>query len=483
MEGKIIKNIITAIGNPILNNELNKIEKIKIINNDILYQDGILEILDSEKEIDFLILSQLLQGNYILEELIEKIKEKNKKIKIIIILENIDDELENILNKKGVYRIIYNNNVEINDIIKIINEDEKMEKYNEEIRKEIEELKEYIINNKKYKKNTKKIIFGKINNNKLNINNKSKNNIENKIIKNNNKINIKNKYIKILKNKILDNIFNKLNKNNLIHKIIKNNSNKLNQNKIISILGNSGSGKSVFSILLANYLKKDFNKILIIDFDVLNNSLHTILGVNKYSEKIKKIIKENNYEINNNKNNQKIINEKDEKINIENLIIKINKKIDLISGINLLFNKNIKNNIEKLNEVLQELLNKYEKIIIDTSSECFFDYTKEIIKISDNNIFLTEANLLEISKSKRILDIYYNNWKIEKNKIKIIFNKFNNKSINLNLLKKLYNDYEILGKINTDNIYNSLINYNFKNIFIYSKKLKKLYKIGEKIKY
>ena len=85
MEGKRIKKIITAIGNPILNNELNKIENFIIINNDILYQEGIIEFLEINKQIDFLILSQLLPGNYNLEELIEKIKEKNKKIKIIII--------------------------------------------------------------------------------------------------------------------------------------------------------------------------------------------------------------------------------------------------------------------------------------------------------------------------------------------------------------------------------------------------------------
>lgn len=470
MEGKIIKNIITAIGNPILNNEFKKIENINILNNDILYQEGIFEILDSKKEINYLILSQILPGNYSLEELIEKIKEKNNKIKIIIILENINNELENILTKKGIYRILYNNYIEINDILNIINEDEKMEKYNEEIRKEIEELKEYIINNKKNNFKNNKLIKEKNNKKIININ-KNINELKiNKKIKNIEKYSFFKKIKKIiLKNKLIKKILIKINK--LIQKLIKKNSKKLNQNKIISVLGNSGAGKSVFFVILANYFKKDFNKILIIDFDILNNSLHTILGVNKYSDKIKKIIKENNNQIL--KNNENI------KINIDNLIIKINKKIDLISGINLIINKNKKNNSEIIKIILQELSKKYEKIIIDTSSECFFDYTKEIIKISNYNIFLTEANLLELSKSKRILDIYYNNWNIEKNKIKIIFNKFNNKGINLNLLKKLYMDYEVIGKINLNNNYNSLINYNFKNLFLYSKKI---FKIGEKLK-
>ena len=54
MEVKKIKNILTAIGNPMLNNELKKIENINIVNNDIQYQEGIFEILEINKNIDFL---------------------------------------------------------------------------------------------------------------------------------------------------------------------------------------------------------------------------------------------------------------------------------------------------------------------------------------------------------------------------------------------------------------------------------------------
>ena len=120
--------------------------------------------------------------------------------------------------------------------------------------------------------------------------------------------------------------------------------------------------------------------------------------------------------------------------------------------------------MEKLKEIIKKLSMQYDYIIIDTTSECFFDYTKEILKISEKCIYLSEANLLEVSKSKRILEIYQNNWKIEKEKIDIIFNKYNKNSLNMNILKKLYCGYKILGKINLNINYNLLINKNIKYI-------------------
>lgn len=54
------------------------------------------------------------------------------------------------------------------------------------------------------------------------------------------------------------------------------------------ILGNSGVGKSIFSVCFSNYLKNKKNKILIIDFDILNNSIHTIFGIKKYSNEVRK---------------------------------------------------------------------------------------------------------------------------------------------------------------------------------------------------
>lgn len=395
-----MKKIITALAEPQLNNELKKEKDFIVIGKDIQYQKGVIEILETEKEVDFLIISEALPGNEKIENLIEKIKQINNEVNIVIILENKKEELEKNLYSKNVYLILYNK-IEIKEIIKLIKN--KKEDENEKIKKEINDLKKIII-----EQNSK----------------------------------------------------NKQNKKQKIKEVKELNS----QKEIICILGSGGVGKSIFTVNLAKSLIYSKKKILIIDFDILNNSLHTILGVKKYSEKISKKIKENN-----------LIKDK---IGLKELKIKINKRIDLISGINLLFDSKYKINNIQFNNLFNDVKKFYDVIIIDTSSECFFNYTKDIIKKSNINILIVEPNLLEIQKSKNILKIYKEEWNIDNNKINILFNKFNKNSIDINILKIIFSEYNIIGKIDINNKYNLIINKNANKI---DKNIKKEYlKIIEK---
>jgi len=420
-----MKKIITALGNPLLNEKLSNEKEFNILTKDIQYQDGIFEILEKEEKIDFLILSEILLGENKIEDLIEKIKEKNNYINIIIILENKKEELEKILYLKGIKKVYYNNEVEIEEIIHFIKKENKEE--NEKIKIELENLKELLIkNNINFEKE-------KINNNLL----------ENEINKNNKNELYKNNKIKIVKSK------------------------KNINSKVISIVGTGGVGKSIITLNLSNIIKEKNQKILIIDFDILNNSLHTILGVNQYSQKIKNKLQKNN-----------LI---QSKINVKELIIKINKKVDLMSGINLLFDSKYKISSEKIEFILEELKQYYDVIIVDTSSECFFDYTKNILNDSDNILFLLEANLLEIKKANNLLKIYRDEWNLKKDKINIIINKYNENAVDDKIIKSIFSEYKILGKIKFNKKYNILINKNFEED-IFTKNIKKEYeKISDKI--
>lgn len=101
--------IITAIGNPILNEKLKNNTDIKIVGKDIQYQEGILEILEENKDIDLLALSNILPGEWDFYKLINEIKKSNKKLEIVVFLHKKDENIENFLTSKNIYKIYYLN--------------------------------------------------------------------------------------------------------------------------------------------------------------------------------------------------------------------------------------------------------------------------------------------------------------------------------------------------------------------------------------
>ena len=379
-----MKKIITALGNEKIYNILKQENDIEIVVNDIQYKEGIVEVLEKYFDIDFIIINNLLQGEISLEDLIKKIIKINNNIKIILIIEKKNEEINN----NGIYKILYNNENLIRQIIEIINGN----KYDIEIKNENNNLKNII--SKKDKK-----IKNKLNSNKIN-------------------------FIKI----------NKLILNKLKIKLFNINNKKINNNvsRIITVTGPNGVGKSIISVNLAKINIYSKNKILIIDFNLNNYSISTILGAKKYPIKNSKNILEN--------------------------IIKINKRIYLILGEFLL---NSENKIAK--EKIEKLKNNYDLIIIDLSPYNCVKNLIDLFNFSDFNLFLSDTNFLEISKTINLLNIFINKYKINKNKFNILFNKYNLKSINYKLLEKIFSEFKIIGYLKFNNNYNKLINKNKKN--------------------
>lgn len=107
----------------------------------------------------------------------------------------------------------------------------------------------------------------------------------------------------------------------------------------------------------------------------------------------------------------------------------------------------------------------------------FFTFLEEINKI----IFLIEPNILQIKKSKKQIEKIINNYKIEQEKINIIFHKINEETLSFNILKNILKEYNFIGKVNDIINCNLLINHNMNQKFL-NKKIKKQYqKIGNEI--
>ena len=351
-----IKRIITAIGNPELNKEL-RIKDINVLCGDILYKEGIIEFLEKNNDIDFIIINENLSGNISIENLVQQIKEINKNIKIILITKNINSEIK-------VFRKI--ENAESKKIIDII------------------------INKKSYYD---------------------------------------------MKTIPINNFFNEETKDG----------------KIISILGPNGIGKSIFSIIFSNSLKD--KEVLIVDFDFFNKNLINLLGVK-----------------NRNLQNRKDANSYFENFDINDFIVKIENNIDYLLSINLLYNSEIQASSKSIRNMINRLKSKYDYIIVDTMTEGLIEYTKEILKITDEIVFISGANLLEIKKAQRLLDI--------KEMIKIIFNKYTKQSLDDSVLREIFRNYEILGKIKLSDYYDLAIN---KNIAKQKNIQKDIAHIGKKI--
>lgn len=465
-----MKKVITALLNKTVNEKLKEYREINVVMNDIQYQDGIIEALEITPEIEYIILSELLPGELSIQDLIDKIKQIKNEIKIIIILERENKQLENYLLAKGNVHIFYNNEIKIKEIVELINDMNK----SEELELEIKKLKEIIMN----KKENNDLI------NKQEINIKENSFYPNNEIKNNEIYQDKNYYISNEKNKFKEieneivitedekreieeeiekeykqnTIKNKILNNIVIKKIINKLKNQTtNKNcKIIIVSGISGVGKSFFVVNLSKALAEQKRNILIIDFDFINNSIQTLFGEKNTSQ------------------NEVIFEEKE----IQKLIIKINSKIKLISNINYLYNENINDDLKVL-KIIEKLKINYDFIIIDiNNNQNFLNLIKEK---ADKIIFLTEPNILQIKKSKILLEKYVNELFIENKKINILFNKIKNDSLGFNILKKVFKNYNMIGKIDFINNYNTLINQNMNSIFLNKKTREQYKRIAKKI--
>lgn len=394
---KKIRKIITAIGTNELNlriREKNDYKFYEVIGNDIPYQEGVLDILKGNFEINTLILSESLPGEFDDKKFIKEIKRINPCLEIMYFLKDENNSLRNFLLENDVKKIFIDGENTIDEICNSI----KNDKNENNLNLEIEFLKKFI-EEKNVSLNTDEFVH-------------------------------KLKIEKTAKEKILK------------------------TPKVIGITGYFGCGKTLFTAMLAKSAGKMNLKTIIVDFDILNNSINNLFNISKYNRNI---------------NFSSIL---------EQHIVKINNNINIFTGIDELFNEKNKINFEKIKELLEKLKEKYDLILFDTSSETNLKYVKTLLVNIEKIIFLVEPNLIEIKKSKELLEVYINDWEIPQYKFNLVLNKVNINSIDDEIISNLFDKIKIIGKINLSKKYTVLANNANSNIIDIKEYKNILRKIG-----
>ena len=380
-----MKKIITAINNPKLNEELRKEKNFKIIGKDIQYKEAILEILEKGPNIDLIILSEEILGEIKIENLIEKIKLINEKIKIIYILEKENKKLEKILIKNNIIDIYYNYQINLEELIKIINKKER-------------NMEEEIIK-------LKKII-------------ESKNREEEKKQK---------EHLQKFKKK-------------------KTKSAKIEskKNQIITFSGNYKSGKTTLSFIISKYLSEKNKRILLIDGDMQKKDLSILLKKDKkeYLNKIKKLKNKGvKKKLKLNNKYKKLVSKKNiiYFYKIKNIVKvstkKINNNLYFFDKLNRILKNKKDCNLKKRILIFLKLVQQnYDIVIIELSRNNFEKINQEILRNSFINFVLLEPNLLGIREMQKLLKNYFCKWNIAKNNLYIISNRKSINSVNKKLI-------------------------------------------------
>ena len=352
-----MKKVILAINNKKIIQKIKQNKEIEIINN-VQYREGILEILDKEKNISNIYIEEKIPGIISIEKLIEKIKIINKKINIIIFLEKEELEKINKLKKLEIKNIYIKNKLIINEKKKINNNKLlKNKKTNNKLNNKIKDKK---IINKKTKEKNNKIIF--IYGNKKTGKTTIANLILIYLLKLNKKIllininkKIENNYLKIFSNYNIEEekkIENKNNNKNKIYKFVI----KINSNMTFLPIINQ---KMIYSEIKSFLLKcsKKYDYILV---DSGNTGNYKIKQIIMQTSNVKiKVIDPN------------ILGIKDIEGNIETE--KVEKQNNNIS-LHIIYNKYYFNSVSPL--IFKNILKNFKNI------HTIF-YQKEFIKLSE----------------------------------------------------------------------------------------------------
>lgn len=404
--GVCMKRLVTAMGNDILNNELKKYSKYDLVSNDLFCQDMLITCI-SKCEVDTIIISGLLQGQWDLEEFVSKIRKENSFARVIIVIDEIDATLRKVLEKSNVFDIFLDSNVEVQDIIEAIDREDPIVKKYAMVNEDVEK---YTVIDKNLQENQSCI----------------------------------SKKLEKLEKK------EKLSKDVpiVLEKMVQ-------KQEVITISGIPGAGKSTFATNFCKVLsEKSASKILLIDLDTLNGNIDEILKVEKVPKNIEICVDPDkksgiNYV-------SELIMKNRFNANVFDELVINSYGYDILTGnTSLHYCQNVLND-KCYDELLKCAKEKYDFIVIDTSSNVFLDSTKWALANATRILFITESNFLSLKKMSQFISIMTKTWGIWKQKIELVVNKKSKNCIENEVISEALDGMKIVGEIKFNEENNSV---------------------------
>jgi len=248
----------------------------------------------------------------------------------------------------------------------------------------------------------------------------------------------------------IDLICSKIEEKNEIKTVKIKYENNKNQNinipKYIGIYGTAGSGKTIFAIAYGIAIKEIMNKkVLIMDMDILTASVDTFCDINNNGDcslnKCIESIKRNNFT----------------KDNLLKFLYKINKNLYVFSGnTNYYKCQNILCE-DYYNKIIEKIDLLFDYIIFDMNSNLFIDATKWCLMHSNIIYCIIEGNYNSIKNIENSLFVLNNVWDIDREKLKIIQNKYSKNSIEKEYIYELLK-INCIGRIQFNNAIENAIN-------------------------
>ena len=221
----------------------------------------------------------------------------------------------------------------------------------------------------------------------------------------------------------IDVIYNQIEtEDKVVYKTIYKKPNENNTRRSIAVLGTNGAGKSFVSYLIANsiakYTKKD---VALIGMDSKNSCQEILGNINcidyETSEYINEISKKE-------ENVEKYVNQSNYYKNLWYIISKNN------------YNQKNNNNIN-IKKFIENLENKYNYVVFDTSTYYLNTDVSQLIEWVDEIIFVINPNYISLKQAKFLLDFLSNSLNVKNNKIKVVVNKIGEFSLDIRQIKSI----------------------------------------------